>query len=122
MAFPEPRSVVHLELHTGDVGRATAFYAELLNWRPELVRASHLAYLALAMGGVGGGAVECRTERPGWLPYAEVTDLTSVTAKALDLGATLLLPPREGPAGWRSVIEAPAGGEIALWQQKRSDR
>jgi len=24
---------------------------------------------------------------------------------------------REGPAGWRSVIATPAGGEIALWQQ-----
>ena len=32
-----PRRVVHLELHTGDQVRAGAFYAELLQWRPELV-------------------------------------------------------------------------------------
>jgi hypothetical protein len=30
----------------------------------------------------------------------------------------VLLAPREGPAGWRSVLATPAGGEIALWQQK----
>jgi hypothetical protein len=30
----------------------------------------------------------------------------------------VLLEPREGPAGWRSVVATPAGGEIAFWQQK----
>jgi hypothetical protein len=30
----------------------------------------------------------------------------------------VLLEPREGPAGWRSVVAAPAAGEIALWQPK----
>ncbi|MBO0817834.1 MAG: hypothetical protein J2P30_22105, partial [Actinobacteria bacterium] len=29
---------VHLELHTGDQARASAFYARLLRWRPELIR------------------------------------------------------------------------------------
>ena len=35
------------------------------------------------------------------------------------LGAAVLLEPREGPAGWRSVVAAPAAGEIAFWQPKR---
>jgi len=30
----------------------------------------------------------------------------------------VLFEPREGPAGWRSVVSTPAGGEIAFWQQK----
>jgi len=34
------------------------------------------------------------------------------------LGASMLLEPREGPAGWRSIVVVPAGGEIALWQPK----
>jgi hypothetical protein len=29
-----------------------------------------------------------------------------------------LLEPREGPAGWRSVLASSDGGEIALWQPK----
>ena len=32
--------------------------------------------------------------------------------------ASVLLEPREGPAGWRSILAAPAGAEIALWQPK----
>ena len=33
--------------------------------------------------------------------------------------ATVLLEAREGPAGWRSVVASPAGGELAFWQRKR---
>jgi predicted enzyme related to lactoylglutathione lyase len=38
------------------------------------------------------------------------------------LGATVLLSPREGPAGWHSVLTKPSGGEIALWQPKEHHR
>jgi predicted enzyme related to lactoylglutathione lyase len=37
---------------------------------------------------------------------------------ARPLGASVLLAPREGPAGWRSVISAPQCGELAIWQPK----
>jgi predicted enzyme related to lactoylglutathione lyase len=63
--------------------------------------------------------VECETERPLWLPYVEVAEIAEATARALRLGASVLLEPREGPVGWRSVVSAPAGGEIAFWQPKR---
>jgi predicted enzyme related to lactoylglutathione lyase len=43
-----------------------------------------------------------------------------VTERARELGAAVLLEPREGPAGWRSVVAAPASGELAFWQPKRS--
>ena len=112
--------VVHLELHTGDRARASAFYAELCGWRPERVTAAGGSYLALEMGGaVGGGIVECGAGRALWLPYVEVADIDRATDRARALGAQVLLEPREGPAGWRSVIAEPAGAEIAFWQQKR---
>ena len=41
------------------------------------------------------------------------------TEHARRLGASVLLTPREGPAGWRGVISAPQCGELALWQPKR---
>jgi predicted enzyme related to lactoylglutathione lyase len=53
-----------------------------------------------------------------WLPYVEVAEIANETERAAALGATVLLDPREGPAGWRSVIATPAGGEIAFWQPK----
>ncbi|HKF80010.1 MAG TPA: hypothetical protein VKB17_04225, partial [Thermoleophilaceae bacterium] len=62
---------------------------------------------------------ECDTHRPLWLPYVEVGELAEVTERARLFGADVLLEPREGPAGWRSVVATPAGGEIAFWQPKR---
>jgi hypothetical protein len=28
------------------------------------------------------------------------------------------MEPREGPAGWRSILAVPAGAQVALWQPK----
>jgi predicted enzyme related to lactoylglutathione lyase len=115
-----PRPVVHLELHTSDRAVASAFYARLLRWRPELVEARCGSYLALELGGgLGGGIVECATKPPLWLPYVEVDQIDEQTERARQLGARVLLEPREGPAGWRSVVSTPEAGQIAFWQPKR---
>jgi predicted enzyme related to lactoylglutathione lyase len=77
------------------------------------------SYLALELGNnLGGGIVECGTRRAVWLPYVEVARIDTATDLARRLGASVLLEPREGPAGWRSVIATPEAGEIALWEQK----
>ena len=111
--------VVHLELHTGDLQRASAFYSLLLDWRAERIEAHRGPYHALEFGcGFGGGIVECATPRPVWLPYAEVDSVEEATGRARRLGASVLLEPREGPVGWRSVVGTKEGGEIALWQPK----
>jgi predicted enzyme related to lactoylglutathione lyase len=122
--MPTPNSpVVHLELHTANLSRACAFYTQLLGWRTEQIDARSGSYLALELGrGIEGGVVECDTERPLWLPYVEVGDLAETTERARQLGASVLLEPREGPAGWRSVLVAQAGAEIALWQPKARAR
>jgi predicted enzyme related to lactoylglutathione lyase len=113
-------AVVHLELHTPDRAAASSLYARLLGWRPELIETACGSYLALGLGGgLDGGIVECGTQRPLWLPYAEVERIEECTARAERLGARVLLEPREGPAGWRSVVSTPEAGEIAFWQPKR---
>jgi predicted enzyme related to lactoylglutathione lyase len=113
------RPVVHLELHTGDRAGASAFYARLLRWRPELIRAASGSYLAIELGGcLDAGIVECGTRQPLWLPYVQVDHVGKVAEHARQLGAAVLLEPREGPAGWRSVISSPAGGPVALWEPK----
>ena len=124
MAGMKPRpsnSVVHLELHTGDLPGAVVFYGELLGWRPERIHSGAGSYLSMAMGErLGGGVVECESaeEHPLWLPYVEVPDITRTTDLARDLGGVVLLGPREGPEGWRSVVSTPTGGEVAFWQAK----
>jgi uncharacterized protein len=122
--MPAPSNpVVHLELHTGDLARARAFYDRLCDWRPERIDTGGTSYLALELGrGFGGGIVQCGTRRPVWLPYVEVDEIASVTERARLLGASVLLEPCEGPAGWRSVVAAPAAAEIAFWQPKEHRR
>jgi predicted enzyme related to lactoylglutathione lyase len=125
MAPVAPKPVVHLELHTGDLARACGYYAELCGWRPERLDSGCGTYWALGLGGgglEGGGVVECETPRPMWLPYVEVADVAETTERARRLGASVLLDPREGPAGWRSVVAASAAGELAFWQPKQPRR
>ena len=115
--------LVHLELHTPNLARACAFYDALLGWRPERITAADAHYHSVDLGSsVGGGVVECGTDRAVWLPYVEVESAAAATVQAIALGASLTLAPREGPAGWRSVVNTAAGGEIAFWQPKPSDR
>ena len=112
--------VVHLELHTHDLGGASAFYGQLLGWRTERIEIRRGSYTALALGGpLDGGIVECGGARSTWLPYVQVGEIEAVTERGRRLGASVLLEPREGPAGWRSVLATSEGGEIALWQPKR---
>jgi uncharacterized protein len=115
------KPVVHLELHTGDLASALGFYAQACGWSPQRIRDPHGSYLALDLGrrGVGGGIVECASAHPLWLPYVEVDGIAAATERAQALGASVLLEPREGPAGWRSVVAAPGAGEVAFWQPKR---
>jgi predicted enzyme related to lactoylglutathione lyase len=120
-AFTNP--VVHLELETCNLPRACAFYTRLFGWRAERIDVGSASYLALELGeGIEGGVVERDTERALWLPYVEVADVGDTTQRACELGASVLLEPREGPAGWRSVVAAPAGAEVALWQPKSGGR
>ena len=113
--------VVHLELHTGDLPRARDLYAELCGWRPEWIETRAGSYLSLELGGgLEGGIVECPVRGPRWLPYVAVDEIAAATDRARALGACVLLEPREGPAGWRSVVRTAVGGELAFWQPKRS--
>ena len=112
--------MVHLELHSGDRDGARAFLGAVAGWAEERIQAGPRSYLALELGGgLGGGIVECSTQRGLWLPYVQVPEITAATEHARSLGAEVLLEPREGAAGFRSVVATPASGEIAFWQQKR---
>ena len=114
-----PPPLVHLELHTSDLPQARGLYAELCGWHEERIVVGESSYLALELGTVGGGIVECPTRRPMWVPYVEVGRIGEITERARRLGATVLLEPREAATGWRSVVSTAQGGEIAFWQPKR---
>jgi uncharacterized protein len=119
----EPNPVVHLELHTGDLVGASALYSELCGWLPELVETSAGRYLAFEFGAAfAAGMVESGARHPVWLPYVQVDRIDAATDRARRLGASVAVEPREGPAGWRSVVSTPCGGELAFWQPKGRPR
>jgi predicted enzyme related to lactoylglutathione lyase len=119
MAPAPSNPVVHLELHTGNLPRACGFYTRLFRWRLERIEMGCASYLAFDLGeGIEGGVVEHDMDSALWLPYVRVADVEHATERARQLGAEVILDPREGPAGWRSVVAPPAGAEIALWQPK----
>src|SRR5215813_9062215 len=121
MRSTRANSVIHLELHTGDLAGTVAYYAQLLGWRPERIHSGNGSYLSLALGDrVGGGIVEDGAEHPLWVPYVVVPDVGLATERAERLGSDVVLGPREGPHGWRSVISGPDCGELAFWQPKRN--
>ena len=62
--------------------------------------------------------MECATTHPVWIPYVQVRRIEEITDHARRLGARVLLEPREGAGGWRSVVTTVQGGEIAFWQPK----
>jgi predicted enzyme related to lactoylglutathione lyase len=113
MAQDVPNPVVHLELRTGNLACACAFYTRLFGWRAETGD-----YLALG-DRIEGGVVEQDLQQQAfWLPYVQVEDVADAAERARLAGASVCVPPREGPAGWRSVVYAPASGMLALWQPK----
>ena len=115
--FPHP--VVHIELRTGNLARASAYYRALLEWRTEAVRIGGATYHAVELGErLQGGIVECDEQAPRWLPYVQVADITAATERARRLGALVEVEPREGPVGYRAEVISPAGGELGLWQPK----
>ena len=94
------KPVVHLELHTGDLQGARAFYAELFGWKQERIEAGQRSYLALELGrGLGGGIVECATDRALWLPYVEVAEIRAATEGARASGAARSTRAARGPRG-----------------------
>jgi len=91
----------------------------MFGWPAEAVDVAHCTYLSLKLGdGIEGGIVEHDGEGSLWLPYVEVADLGDVIERARALGAVVVLEPREGPVGWRSILAVPSGARIALWQSK----
>lgn len=115
---------VHVELHTDGLGKAKAFYGELLDWKIEDVPMGDGTYTSIGVGeGTGGGMMaNPAPSRPShWLAYIAVDDAAAATAKAEKLGATVVQPKTEVPGvGWFSVIVDPTGAAVGLWQAQQS--
>ncbi len=114
---------VHIELQTKDLAQAKDFYSRLFGWKLEdIPMPEGGSYTMIDVGeGTGGGMFQNPDPAvpPYWLAYVGVDDIRASTARARELGATVLRDVMEVASyGWLSVLRDPAGAVFALWQPK----
>jgi predicted enzyme related to lactoylglutathione lyase len=105
------------ELITEDAASAKTFYAHLFGWETEEVNLPDKTYRILTSKGkpIGGGILEMPGMPAMWGVYVTVENVGQSADLAVDLGATILLPPTEIPnVGRICVIRDPQGACINL--------
>jgi uncharacterized protein len=109
---------VHLDLATGDVAAAKAFYGAVFKWK--FLDEPAMNWTGIDVGeGVGGGmGPKQMPEQPtAWTAYVSVDDVDKTVAKAKAAGATIIVPKMAiSGMGWLAVFVDPQGGTLGVWQ------
>jgi predicted enzyme related to lactoylglutathione lyase len=125
----KPGTFCWVELATSDSEAAKTFYTQLFGWTYEdLPMGPGMVYTMLKLDGKNVGALYKQMEEqasqgvpPNWLSYVSVTNADESTAKAKDLGATILKDAFDVmTVGRMSVVQDPTGAVFALWQAGES--
>jgi uncharacterized protein len=99
-----------------DIEAAQRFYGGLFGWEFEEWLAGRY-WMATIDGRDVAGLSHAPDDDPAWNTYIEVASADQVTADAMQLGAQVLVPPRDVPeAGRMSVIADPTGAVFRTWQ------
>jgi predicted enzyme related to lactoylglutathione lyase len=104
---------VWFDLRSKDVGEAGDFYEKLLGWN---VQGQEGHSMIAGDSGPWAAIVPHQQKDSAWVPYVQVEDVDAATARAAELGATVLHEAMDGPAGRYSTIRDTGGAPIALWQ------
>lgn len=117
------------ELMTTDVQAAKKFYGELLGWETEnhQIDGGKIYTVIKADGKSVGGMLPIPPEAggapPHWGTYITVNDVDQVAGKALKLGATPVVPPRNIPGiGRFFMFTDPQGAIIAVISYEKKTR
>jgi uncharacterized protein len=116
----QPGTFSWTDLGTTDADGAKAFYTQLFGWEPEDVPVGgDETYTMLRLGGKTVAALYERDSipHPAWASYVTVEDADAATARAKELGGTLMLEPFDVlDAGRMAVLQDPTGAVFAVWQ------
>jgi predicted enzyme related to lactoylglutathione lyase len=112
---------VWYDLMTTDPEGAKAFYTAVMGWGTQVW--PEMSYTMWTAGETPtGGTMKLPEEavaggaRPHWLGYVAVPDVDATTARAQELGATVMVPPTDIPTvGRYSVLADPQGASIAAY-------
>ena len=105
------------ELHATDVDAAASFYGDLAGWTTAEFMEGYRIFNAGETG--VGGLMKERGRSPVayWMTYFAVDDTDAVAAKAMELGAGVILPPESMETiGRYAVLTDPTGAAFGLHQ------
>jgi uncharacterized protein len=115
----------HIELTTGDLGKAKKFYKKLFDWKltDEAMGPGAGVYTMIAPGKGPGGGMQAQPmpEAPvTWLPYVEVESVKKTLAKAEKGGAKIVMPMMDiGKNGIIGIFVDPAGAMLGVWAKAK---
>lgn len=114
-----PGTPVWIEHAAADQAAAKDFYRSLTGWQiddsgPEF---GHYG-MASVDGRMAAGLGSAQTGAPSaWTLYVETTDVAAAVAKAVELGAQVVVPAMPVPTvGEFAVVTDPTGANIGLWR------
>jgi uncharacterized protein len=116
----EPGSLVWNELSTRDTAAAAGFYRDVFGWGAEAGQMGEMQYTEWKLGDKTiGGMMSMPEQMPAgapafWLTYFATADCDATVASAAKLGATVMAPPMDIPAGRFSVLLDPAGAAFGV--------
>lgn len=122
-----PGTFCWVELATTDGEAAKKFYSGLFGWTPDdRPMGPGMVYTMLNLGGKNAGALyQMEPEKLAqgipahWMSYVSVASADETTAKAKELGATLLAGPFDVMTfGRMAVLQDPTGAVFSLWQPR----
>jgi predicted enzyme related to lactoylglutathione lyase len=112
--------ITHTELASADPPATRTWCEQVLGWTfgepmPTPAGPYHMWRFPNATG--GGIRANNPPEVPGSIPYCEVANIQAVYSKAVESGATPMLPPEQlaGGMGWIAIVAAPGGVAVGFW-------
>jgi len=118
---PAPGTPCWHDLMSPDVESAARFYAGLLAWEYDASGPEYGFYHMARVEGRPAAGIGQMPDGAGmpsaWTVYFAADDVHGMSAHAVALGGTVMMPPMEVPAmGWMAVIVDPVGAAFGLWQ------
>ncbi|MCU7823479.1 VOC family protein [Kitasatospora sp. DSM 101779] len=114
----EPGALTWNDLHTSDVGAASAFLGSVFGTETAEM-AGRVGYRVIQVDGRPvGGVTGLQDDPPGtpshWRVWFAVDDTDSTVDALVKAGGTVLAPPTDGPAGRSALVADPQGAAFAV--------
>jgi uncharacterized protein len=114
----EPNTWTWCDLSTRDTDAAREFYSSMFGWQFDEVGEGYFSITLgdLLIGGMRDMAEDPPETPPNWMPYFVVERLEDALARAEKQGGTVIVPPRDVPAGRFAVFADSAGVFSSLFE------